>query len=76
MEDNRQITKHEWETEVTGRTTTVHRCKNCPVIRVKQLLFNQPQYYYNRETGVNSTECPKCITRKKPEDERTATSNQ
>lgn len=64
-----QITRHEWEETMRSGGWVIHKCKHCPLEKHKLyegLAGVRNQYKYGN-TWIE--ELPKCITRKKPEDE-------
>jgi hypothetical protein len=63
MPQKGQITRHEW-VKVTGF------CEHCPHCKTDMYWsFEHACYMYNKN-GTITTECPKCIIRKKSEDEK------
>lgn len=68
----RQITRHEWQTYVYRDGYFISTCLNCPALKVKGYGQALPTFRESKITGkIIREEEPKCITRKKIEDEKT-----
>ncbi len=65
-----QIARHEWQPYIYKDGYFISMCLNCPALKVKGYAQSLPTYRESKITGkIIWDEEPKCITRKKPEDE-------